>query len=147
MESLLVDKQALIDSKEEDLGLLRERLQKIETGLATPEDLEKNDSESSTQQDDSEEEIKQLKEQIQELEKERDHALVKLKDAMEEERALLIRNQEEAEENLRDNMEKLREKLESEKQELGKRIVEKEKEIYRIKREMDELRDSIQVKA
>lgn len=155
METLLADKQSLIESKEEDLALLRERLQKIETGLATPEELEtiteKDDSESSnTQQEDSvsAEEIKQLKDHIHQLEQERDKAVVQLKESaslMEEEKALLIRKHEEAEETLRDNMEKLREKLESDKQALTNRIVEKEKEIKRIKRDMDELRDSIQV--
>ncbi|KAG1439023.1 hypothetical protein G6F56_012436 [Rhizopus delemar] len=37
MENLLSEKQALIDSKEQDLSSLKERLEKLETGLATPE--------------------------------------------------------------------------------------------------------------
>lgn len=161
METLLAEKQSLIDSKEEDLVLLKERLRKLETGLTTPVDEtisstekeeEKDDHSSNMQQQEkaaaAEEEIKRLKEHIDTIEKERDTAFLQLKESanlLEEEKAMLTRKQEEAEEILRENMEKLREKLESEKQVLSNCIFEKETEIKRIKKEMDELRESIQV--
>lgn len=165
MENLLAEKQAEIDSKEADLKALKTRLEQIETGLVTPEEVvtpttstkEEHDSDESKVAEENEHqaktealsnEIEQLKQHIQELEQARDEQLEKSKEAaaqFEEEKAELIKKQEEAEEILRENMEKVREKLEAEKQDLHDRIKEKEAEVSKLKKDMDELRESVQV--
>lgn len=146
MENLLTEKQALIDAKESDLAELKEKLEKVETGLATPEESIPLDSIS---EDTNEDAIAVLKSQIEEAGKARDEAIEKLKEAqalLEEEKVTLLKQQEEAEEILRDNMEKLREKLEAEKQDLSNRVLEKENEMIRLRKDMDELRENIQVR-
>lgn len=165
MESTLSEKQALIESKEADLNVLKERLTQIEsTGLATPEhsvtpttsteepsefkrELEESQHELNLikkELEESQEQQKKLREELDQAKSGHDLAISQSK-AMEEEKANLIKSQEATEESLRENMEKLREKLETEKQELVSCIREKENEIKKLKNDMDDLRDSIQV--
>lgn len=54
--------------------------------------------------------------------------------------------QEVAEEKNRDNMQKLREKLEHEKSIINAKVMDKERDIVKLKKDMDEMRDNIRVK-
>lgn len=63
----------------------------------------------------------------------------------EEEKSNLVREHEGTMEHMRDAMENLRERLEDEKQALENQLLIKKGEIGRVNKDMDELRESIQV--
>ena len=90
-------------------------------------------------------ELAEVQEQFKLAKEEAEAALTKLKSEQEEERTSLTREREAIEEKLRDHTEKLREKLESEKNGLHTQIREKESEILKLKKDMDEMRDNIQI--
>lgn len=77
-----------------------------------------------------------------------------LKQSFDMERITLIRQhevalslqQEVAEEKNRDSMQKLREKLEHEKSIINAKVMDKERDIVKLKKDMDEMRDNIRVK-
>lgn len=78
------------------------------------------------------------------LDQTRTHA-EQLVNQYEEEKSNLVREHEGTMEHMRDAMENLRERLEDEKQALENQLLIKKGEIGRVNKDMDELRESIQV--
>lgn len=89
-----------------------------------------------------------LEAKVLEIEKELDQTRThaeQLVNQYEEGKSNLVREHEETMEHMRDSMEDLRERLEDEKQALEEQLLIKKGEIGRVNKDMDELRESIQV--
>jgi hypothetical protein len=68
-----------------------------------------------------------------------------IKQSFSQERIALIQHYEAAEEKNRENMDKLRQKLENENEVLNNEVLNKERDIKRLTKDMDEMRDNIRV--
>jgi chromosome segregation ATPase len=71
--------------------------------------------------------------------------LQETKQTLEAERLAWGQQQEEAEEKNRENMDRLRERLLGEKEILNNTIIEKDRALHKLQKNMDEMRDNIQV--
>lgn len=143
----------MLAEKEDDLKKLKTKLEQLEL------EIEENKAQLLRKQeaDVMVTEIKTvdngplllLEEKIQLLQIQSDE----LKQSFDLERAALIQQhevslsqqQELAEEKNRENIQKLREKLEQEKTILNAKVMDKERDIMKLKKDMDEMRDNIRV--
>ncbi|KAI8990030.1 hypothetical protein BDB01DRAFT_833071 [Pilobolus umbonatus] len=130
--------QRLIKDKEAELERLKEELEenKIQVELLLA-DMDDYKHKYNVRQKNEIEELKTRLEQVQQNEHE-------LNESFEKEKTELILHYEALEKKNRDIVEKLRGKMEAEKELLGGTLADKELEINKLKREIDEMRHDIQ---
>lgn len=154
MQTALSQNEDLLVEKEIDLQKLKTKLEQLE------HEIEENKLQLLKQQEaemiataikiPDNEPLLQLEEKIQLLQIQS----IDQKKSFDQERAALIQKheislsqqQEVAEEKNRESIQKLREKLEQEKSILNAKLMEKERDIMKLKKDMDEMRDNIRVK-
>lgn len=154
MQTALSQNEDLLVEKEIDLQKLKTKLEQLE------HEIEENKLQLLKQQEaeviateiiiPDNEPLLQLEEKIQLLQTQS----IDQKKSFDQERAALIQKheislsqqQEVAEEKNRESIQKLREKLEQEKSILNAKVMDKERDIVKLKKDMDEMRDNIRVK-
>lgn len=170
MQAVLSQQETQLEEKEINLSELRTKLEQLESALEQsknellvmqeePSDQPTAASDHQQQQQQQKETDRQQKEidrQQKEIDHQRQQELLQtidslqnqsnqLKQSFDIERMDLIQQYESAEVKNRDCMEKLREKLEHEKLILSGNVLDKERDIERLKKDMDEMRDNIKV--
>lgn len=155
MQTALSQNEDLLVEKEIDLQKLKTKLEQLE------HEIEENKLQLLKQQEaeviateiiiPDNEPLLQLEKKIQLLQTQS----IDQKKSFDQERAALIQKheislsqqQEVAEEKNRESIQKLREKLEQEKSILNAKVMDKERDIVKLKKDMDEMRDNIRVKS
>jgi hypothetical protein len=144
MQKALTEKEELLVEKENNLKEMKVKLEKLQHEIEnsirqqSTQDILPSKPEIETGQEHKEQE---LLEKIQLLQ----NQSAELKQSFDSERRKLLKQNEEEKEEDREIIEKLKEKLENEKLVLTAKVLDKEREVEKLRKDMDEMRDNIRV--
>ncbi|GAA5806180.1 hypothetical protein HPULCUR_011710 [Helicostylum pulchrum] len=150
MQAVLSQQETQLEEKETNLTELRTKLEQLESALEQSKNEllvmqeEPSDQPTAASDQQQQEETDQQRQQglLQTIDSLQNQSN-QLKQSFDIERMDLIQQYESAEVKNRDCMEKLREKLENEKLILSGNVLDKERDIEKLKKDMDEMRDNI----
>lgn len=144
----LLDKVDRLESQEKDEATVEQAEEDVNYKALLASQQQKQKEETLELQRQVEKELdlqKQIEKELLETISSLENQSNELKQSFDQEKMDLIQQHETAEIRNRESMEKLREKLENEKLVLSGNLFDKERDIEKLKKDMDDMRDNIKV--
>lgn len=144
----LLDKVDRLESQEKDEATVEQAEEGVNYKALLASQQQKQKEETLELQRQVEKELdlqKQIEKELLETISSLENQSNELKQSFDQEKMDLIQQHETAEIRNRESMEKLREKLENEKLVLSGNLFDKERDIEKLKKDMDDMRDNIKV--